>query len=60
MVRVGGHFHSDHPLDDAVAAGARAAQSFLGDPQGWKGPKVEYSGGAQALRSVQAQIRFSF
>jgi deoxyribonuclease-4 len=40
MVRVGGHFHSDNPLDDAVAARAGAAQFFLGDPQGWKGPVI--------------------
>jgi deoxyribonuclease-4 len=40
MMRIGGHFHSDHPLDDAVACGARVAQFFLGDPQGWKGPVI--------------------
>ena len=34
MMRIGGHFHSDHPLDDAVASGAKVAQFFLGDPQG--------------------------
>ena len=38
MMRIGGHFHSDNPLDDAVACGARTAQFFLGDPQGWKAP----------------------
>src|ERR1700689_2945434 len=37
MMRIGGHFHSDNPLEDAVACGARTAQFFLGDPQGWKG-----------------------
>ena len=40
MMRIGGHFHSDDPLDDAVASGARVAQFFLGDPQGWKGPLI--------------------
>jgi deoxyribonuclease IV len=40
MVRVGGHFHSDNPLEDAIASGARTAQFFLGDPQGWKGPVI--------------------
>ena len=40
MMRIGGHFHSDNPLDDAVACGARVAQFFLGDPQGWKGPVI--------------------
>src|ERR1700729_1738204 len=40
MMRIGGHFHSDNPLQDAVACGARVAQFFLGDPQGWKGPVI--------------------
>lgn len=40
MIRIGGHFHSDSPLDDALACGARVAQFFLGDPQGWKGPVI--------------------
>src|SRR5215475_5239640 len=40
MVRIGAHFHVDHPLDEAVARGADAAQFFLGDPQGWKGPVI--------------------
>jgi deoxyribonuclease-4 len=40
MVRIGGHFHSDNPLENAVACGARVAQFFLGDPQGWKGPVI--------------------
>src|SRR5215472_1596648 len=40
MVRIGAHFHVDNPLDEAVARGADAAQFFLGDPQGWKGPVI--------------------
>ena len=40
MMRIGGHFHSDSPLEDAVACGARTAQFFLGDPQGWKVPVI--------------------
>jgi deoxyribonuclease-4 len=40
MVRIGGHFHSDNPLEDAIACEARVAQFFLGDPQGWKGPVI--------------------
>ncbi|MBO0802787.1 MAG: deoxyribonuclease IV [Nocardiopsaceae bacterium] len=54
MVRVGGHFHSDNPLDDAVASGARAAQFFLGDPQGWKGPVIP-GGDPAALREAYAK-----
>ena len=34
------------------ARSATLAQFFLGDPQGWKGPKVAYAGGAAALRSA--------
>ena len=53
MMRIGGHFHSDHPLDDAVACGARVAQFFLGDPQGWKGPVIP-GGDPGALRDAYA------
>jgi deoxyribonuclease IV len=53
MVRIGGHFHSGDPLDDAVACGARVAQFFLGDPQGWKGPVIP-GGDAGALRDAYA------
>lgn len=52
-MRIGGHFHSDHPLDDAVACGAQAAQFFLGDPQGWKGPVIP-GGDPGALRDAYA------
>jgi deoxyribonuclease-4 len=54
MMRIGGHFHSDHPLDDAVASGAKVAQFFLGDPQGWKGPVIP-GGDAGALRDAYAE-----
>jgi deoxyribonuclease-4 len=53
MMRIGGHFHSEHPLDDAVACGARVAQFFLGDPQGWKGPVIP-GGDPGALRDAYA------
>jgi deoxyribonuclease IV len=53
MVRIGGHFHSDNPLGDAVACGAKVAQFFLGDPQGWKGPVIP-GGDAGALRDAYA------
>jgi deoxyribonuclease IV len=53
MMRIGGHFHSDHPLADAVACGAQAAQFFLGDPQGWKGPVIP-GGDPGALRDAYA------
>ena len=53
MMRIGGHFHSDNPLEDAVACGARTAQFFLGDPQGWKGPVIP-GGDPAALRDAYA------
>jgi deoxyribonuclease IV len=40
MPRIGAHFHVDNPLAEAAALGADAAQFFLGDPQGWKGPVI--------------------
>jgi deoxyribonuclease-4 len=40
MVRIGAHFHVENPLHEATARGADAAQFFLGDPQGWKGPVI--------------------
>ena len=40
MMRIGGHFHSDNPLEDAISCGAGLAQFFLGDPPGWKGPVI--------------------
>jgi len=53
MMRIGGHFHSDNPLDDAIACGAKVAQFFLGDPQGWKGPVIP-GGDPAALRDAYA------
>jgi len=53
MMRIGGHFHSDHPLDEAAACEAKVAQFFLGDPQGWKGP-VTPGGDPGALRDAYA------
>src|ERR1700728_4893324 len=53
MMRIGGHFHSDHPLEDAVACGARTAQFFLGDPQGWKGPVIP-GGDPDAIKAAYA------
>jgi deoxyribonuclease-4 len=54
MVRIGGHFHSDDPLAEAVACDARLAQFFLGDPQGWKGPVIP-GGDPGAVRDAYAK-----
>src|SRR5262249_57499784 len=53
MVRIGAHFHVDNPLNEAVARGADAAQFFLGDPQGWKGPVIP-GGDPAAIRDAFA------
>jgi deoxyribonuclease-4 len=50
-LRIGAHVDQADPLAEARARRADLAQFFLGDPQGWKGPKVAYAGGAAALRA---------
>jgi deoxyribonuclease-4 len=52
-MRIGGHFHTEDPLADAVACAAAAAQFFLGDPQGWKGPVIP-GGDPAAIRDAYA------
>jgi len=51
-LRIGAHVDQRDPIAEAAARGADLAQFFLGDPQGWKGPKFEYDGGAPALRAA--------
>jgi deoxyribonuclease-4 len=51
MVAMGAHVEQIDPVAEAVARGASVAQFFLGDPQGWKGPKVTFEGGAAALKT---------
>src|ERR1700735_2726252 len=53
MPHIGAHFHVDNPLAEATALGADAAQFFLGDPQGWKGPVIP-GGDADAVKSAYA------
>src|SRR6201981_2087697 len=53
MVRIGAHFHVDNPLTAATDCGAAAAQFFLGDPQGWKGPVIP-GGDPAAIRDAFA------
>jgi deoxyribonuclease IV len=53
-LRIGAHTAQDDPIGEAKARGANAVQFFLGDPQGWKAPKVSYPGGAPALRQAAA------
>lgn len=50
-LRIGAHVDQIDPLAEARGRGADLAQFFLGDPQGWKAPKLAYAGGAAALRA---------
>lgn len=49
---IGGHVDQADPVTEAQTRGGSLSQFFLGDPQGWKGPKIEYAGGAAALRAA--------
>ncbi len=48
--RIGAHVERADPLAEAAARATDVVQIFLGDPQSYKGPVVEYAGGAEALR----------
>src|SRR4051812_500002 len=54
MLAIGAHVDQTDPIAEAAARGADLVQIFLGDPQGWKGPRVEYAGGPGALRDAAA------
>lgn len=51
MMRMGGHVDQHDPISEAIARNGKLSQFFLGDPQGWKGPVVQYAGGAAALKA---------
>jgi deoxyribonuclease IV len=50
--RIGAHVDQSDPIAEATARSADLVQFFLGDPQGWKGPKVAYEKGPAALREA--------
>jgi deoxyribonuclease-4 len=50
-LRIGAHVPQADPIAEAAARDADLVQFFLGDPQGYQGPEVEYAGGADALRA---------
>ncbi|HEY2831332.1 MAG TPA: deoxyribonuclease IV [Sporichthyaceae bacterium] len=54
MLGIGAHVDSCDPIAEAAARRADLVQFFLGDPQGWKGPRVDYPGGPAALREAAA------
>ncbi|QGF23219.1 deoxyribonuclease IV [Raineyella fluvialis] len=51
-VPLGAHVDAASSLDEARAVGVRAVQIFLGDPQGWKKPLIDFEGGAAAFREA--------
>ena len=51
-LRIGAHVRHDDPVAAALEREASLSQFFIGDPQGWKKPVVEYEGGAPALRAA--------
>lgn len=51
---IGAHVDQTDPVAEAKAIDANLSQFFLGDPQGWKGPKLAYEGGAEALKAAAA------
>ena len=53
-VVVGAHVAQEDPVAEAVARGTTLVQTFLGDPQSYKGPEIRYPGGADALREAVA------
>lgn len=49
---LGAHVDQTDPIAQAQAREVAHVQFFLGDPQSYKGPKVAYEGGAEALRAA--------
>ena len=51
-IRIGAHVDQTDPIAQALAREVPLVQFFLGDPQGYKGPEVQFAGGAAALRQA--------
>src|SRR3954449_4852719 len=49
---IGAHVPQADPVAEALARDADLVQFFLGDPQGYQGPEVQYAGGPEALRDA--------
>ncbi len=52
---VGAHVDQADPIGEAQSRGMSLVQMFLGSPQSYKGPVIEYPGGADALRAAAEQ-----
>src|SRR5690606_8172633 len=48
---IGAHVDQTDPIAEARARGTTVVQFFLGSPQSYKGPVIEYAGGAEGLRA---------
>lgn len=53
-LHIGGHVDAEDPIGAAQERGATLSQIFLGHPQSYKGPVVDYAGGAAALKADAA------
>ncbi len=51
-LKIGAHVAQTDPVAEALARDTDLVQFFLGDPQSYKGPKLEYDGGPEALRAA--------
>ena len=54
-LNIGAHVHQQDPIAEAQARDMSVVQMFLGDPQSYKGPVVEYAGGAEGLKADAAE-----
>jgi deoxyribonuclease-4 len=50
MIRIGAQVEQQDPIAEARARGTDLVQFFLGNPQGYKGPEIQYAGGLEGLR----------
>src|SRR4051812_44453371 len=50
QITIGAHVEQTDPVAEAQARDTTLVQFFLGDPQGYKGPEIRYTGGADGLR----------
>jgi deoxyribonuclease IV len=50
-ITIGAHVDQTDPIAEAQARQAALVQFFLGDPQGYKGPEIRYSGGTEGLKA---------
>jgi deoxyribonuclease IV len=51
-IKIGAHVDQTDPIAQAQAREMPLVQFFLGDPQGYKGPEVQYADGAAALKAA--------